>query len=45
MPGATPIYVGFWSRFLAFLIDSLVASLFLYPLSLLYDPALALNLD
>ena len=45
MPAATPSYVGFWFRFLAFLIDSLVASMFLYPLSLLYDPALAMNLD
>ena len=37
----TPSYVGFWPRFMAFLLDSLIASICLYPLSLLFDPALA----
>jgi len=35
----TPSYVGFWSRFWAFLVDSTVASIIIYPLLLLFTEA------
>ncbi|MFT5792064.1 MAG: putative RDD family membrane protein YckC, partial [Saprospiraceae bacterium] len=38
----TPSYVGFWSRFLAFLVDSLVASIIIYPLLLMFAEAVTM---
>lgn len=42
--GPGPEFVGFWSRFLAFILDSLAATLFLGALfAILLDPSATLN--
>ncbi|MFT4721623.1 MAG: putative RDD family membrane protein YckC [Candidatus Azotimanducaceae bacterium] len=40
---SSPSYVGFWSRFVAFVIDSIVASIIIYPFLLLFSEAITMQ--
>jgi uncharacterized RDD family membrane protein YckC len=40
---SSPSYVGFWARFVAFLIDSIVASIIIYPFLLLFTQAVTMQ--
>ena len=40
---SSPSYLGFWSRFVAFVIDSIVASLIIYPFLLLFTEAITMQ--
>jgi uncharacterized RDD family membrane protein YckC len=45
-PDTPPLVVGFWTRFTAFVIDSLFASILLYPLSWIFtSPAMSASFD
>ncbi|MDX6303163.1 MAG: hypothetical protein QOI77_132 [Blastocatellia bacterium] len=41
----TPVYAGFWLRFAAYLIDSIIVGLVFVPLGLVIGMALAASVD